>query len=42
MSLYEARGMKVDALKGIQEHYLKLATPTDLERPCFQSRLSAA
>jgi muramidase (phage lysozyme) len=34
MALYEARGMKgaVEALKNVQEMYLKLALPTDIQR----------
>jgi hypothetical protein len=32
IQLYEARGMKVDGLKPIMEHYLKLALPTDVQR----------
>jgi hypothetical protein len=29
---YEARGMKTDAIKPVLDYYLKLATPSDLER----------
>jgi muramidase (phage lysozyme) len=32
LTAYEARGMKVDALKPILESYLKLAVPTDKQR----------
>ena len=32
IQLYEARGMKVDGLKPIMEHYLRLALPTEVQR----------